>query len=53
MANHDFKKTLTDYGVYVKKYDGGDFIILLLNVDNILIVRHDPKKISALANNLP
>jgi len=45
MAKHDFKKTLTDYYVFLKKYDGGDFIILLLYVDDMLIVGYDPKKI--------
>ena len=52
MAKHDFKKTLTDHFVFVKKYDGGDFIILLLYVDDMLIVGHDPKKISALKKAL-
>jgi len=48
MARHDFKKTLTNHCVFVKKYDGGDFIILLLYVDDMIIVGHDPNKISAL-----
>lgn len=52
MAKHDFKKTLTDHCVFVKKYAGGDFIILLLYIDDMLIVGHDPKKISALKKSL-
>jgi len=52
MAKHDFKKTLTDHCVFVKKYDGGDFIILLLYVDDMIVVGYDPKKISALKKAL-
>ena len=48
MAKHNFKKMLTDHCVFIKKYTGGDFIILLLFVDDMLIVGHDPKKISTL-----
>ena len=42
MAKHDFKKTLTDHCVFIKKYDSGDFIILLPYVDDMIIVGHDP-----------
>ena len=48
MAKYDFKKTLTDHNVFVKKYTGGNSIILLLYVDDMLIVGHVPKKISTL-----
>jgi len=48
IAKHDFNKTLTDHCVFIKKYASGDFIILLLYVDDMLIVGHDPKKISTL-----
>ena len=34
--------------LFVKKFDGGDFLILLLYVDNMLIVGQDPKKIRIL-----
>ena len=37
MDKHDFKKILIDYCVFVKKYVGGDFIILFLYVDDMLI----------------
>ena len=42
MAEHDFKKTLTDHCVFLKKCVSGDFIILLLYVDDMLIIGHDP-----------
>ena len=36
----------------MKKFDGGDFLILLLYSDNMLIVRWDPKKIRSLKKAL-
>ena len=33
MLDHDFNKTQADHSVFVKKYDGGDFLILMLYVD--------------------
>ena len=48
MVEHNFKKTLTDHCVFVKKYASGDFIILLLYVDDMLIIGYDPKSIIAL-----
>ena len=41
MADHGFGKTQADHCVFVKKYDGGDFLILLLYVDDMLIVGQD------------
>ena len=52
MAENDFKKTLTDNGVFVKEYTGDDFIILLLYVDDMLIIGHDLMKIVALKKAL-
>ena len=52
MAKHEFKETLTNHWVFVKKYDGGDFIILLLYVNDMLINGHDLKIISALKEAL-
>jgi len=52
MTGHDFKKTLTDQYVFVKRYGHGDFIISLLYVDGMLIARHDPKKIIAVKKAL-
>ena len=52
MAEHDFKKTLTDHCVLVKKYASDDFIILLLYIDDMLTIGHDLKKIVALKKAL-
>ena len=38
--------------MFVKKFDGGDFLILLLYVDDILIVGRDLKKIGSLKKAL-
>ena len=38
--------------MFVKKFDGGDFLILLLYVDDMLIVGQDPKKIESLKKSL-
>ena len=38
--------------VFVKKFDGGDCLILLLYVDDMLIVGRDPKKIEILKKAL-
>ena len=32
----------------MKRYDEGDFLILLLYVDDMLVVRHDANKIASL-----
>lgn len=48
MAQHNFKKTHTDHCVFIKRYVSGDFVILMLNVDDMLIVGHDKKKITVL-----
>ena len=34
--------------MFMKKFNGGDFLILLLYVDDMLIVGRDPKKIGSL-----
>ena len=52
MVDHDFKKTMNDHCVFMKRYAGGDFLILLLYVDDMLIVGHDRTKIAALKKNL-
>ena len=38
--------------MFVKKFDGGDFLILLLYVDDMLIVSQDHTKIRALKKAL-
>ena len=38
--------------MFVMKFDGGDFLILLLYVDDMLIVERDPKNIGSLKKAL-
>ena len=45
MVDHDFHKTQSYHCVFVKRYDRGDFLVILLYVDDMLIVAQDPKKI--------
>ena len=46
MVEHAFHNTQADHCVFVKRYDGGDFLILLLYVEDMLIVGQDAKKIA-------
>ena len=48
MTDHGYHKTHADHYVFVKKLEGGYFLILLLYVDDMLIVGNDPKKIGSL-----
>ena len=48
-GNH---KTQADHCVIVKKFEGGDFLILLLYVDDMLIVGRDQAKIQMLKKAL-
>lgn len=52
MIDHDFHKTHSDHCVFVKNYSEGDFLILLLYVDDMLIVGQDTKKIASLKKSL-
>ncbi|CAJ2658330.1 unnamed protein product [Trifolium pratense] len=52
MEKHGYDKTTADHCVFVKKFSDGDFIILLLYVDDMLIVGHDTKKIKSLKKEL-
>ena len=52
MLEHGFHKTQVDHCVFVKSYNEGDFLILLLYVDDMLIVRQDTKKIGSLKKAL-
>jgi len=52
MKNHGYGKTIFDHFVFVKKFSNGDFIILLLYVDDILIVGHDTERIENLKGEL-
>ncbi|GAA0166023.1 hypothetical protein LIER_40106 [Lithospermum erythrorhizon] len=48
----NFRRTQVDHYVYVKEFCNGEFIILLLYVDDMLLVRKDIKKIVDLKENL-
>ncbi|CAH9124988.1 unnamed protein product, partial [Cuscuta epithymum] len=52
MAEHDFTKTKSDHCVFIKRYERGDFLILLLYVDDMLIIGQDRIKIDALKKDL-
>ena len=39
MANQRYLKTQADHYVFMKKFDRGDFLILLSYVDDMLIIR--------------
>ena len=45
MTDQGYHKTQADHCVFVKKFEGGDFLILLLYVDDMLIVGRDQAKI--------
>ena len=45
MTDQGYHKTKADHCVFVKKFEGGDFMILLLYVDNMLIVGRDQVKV--------
>jgi hypothetical protein len=45
MVEHGYDRTTSDHCVFVKKFSDGEFIILLLYVDDILIVGCDTSKI--------
>ena len=47
-----FDSFMTDHCVFVKKFEGGDFLILLLYVDDMLIVGRDQAKIRMLKKAL-
>ena len=44
MTDQGYQKTQADHCVFVKKFEGGDFLILLLYVDDMLIVGRDQPK---------
>ena len=52
MMEHRFQKTQADHCVFVKRYEEGDFLILLLYVDDMLIVGQDTRKIGSLKKAL-
>lgn len=52
MTAQEYHRTTADHCVYVKKFSEGDFIILLLYVDDMLIVGRDSMKIEKLKQEL-
>ena len=52
MTDNGYHKTLSDHCVFVKKFDGGDFLIDLLYVDDMIIVGRDHSKIRELKKAL-
>jgi Reverse transcriptase (RNA-dependent DNA polymerase) len=52
MCDNKFEKFNSDICVFVKMYSSGDFIILLIYVDDMLIVGSALKKIKALKERL-
>jgi len=52
MTKHSFKKTIVDHRVFIKRYEDGKFIILLLYVNDMLIIRQSKTKIVGLKNAL-
>ena len=52
MVEHGYDRTASDHCVFVNKFSDGEFIILLLYVDDMLIVGCDTSKIDKLKNEL-
>ena len=50
--DHRYDKTFSNHCVFVKKFPGGKYIILLLYVDDMLIVGHDKNDIQSLKREL-
>jgi len=52
MTKHSFKKTIADHCVFINGYEDGNFIILLLYVNDMLIIGQSKTKIFGLKNTL-
>ena len=52
MIEQGYRRMTSDYCVFLKNFSGGDIIILLLYVDDMLIVGQDGDKISKLKQEL-
>ncbi|CAL8167682.1 unnamed protein product [Prunus armeniaca] len=52
MIEHRYRRTTSDHCVFVKRFDDGEFIILLVCVDDMLIVGQNNDKISKLKKEL-
>lgn len=52
IKEHGYKRTTSDHCVFIQKFVDGDFLILLIYVDDMLIVGKDKKKIDRLKLDL-
>lgn len=52
LVEHGFEKTTLDYCVFLKKFSEDNFILLLLNANDMLIVGCDAEKIKRLKGEL-
>ena len=52
MVSYEYKRTDADHCVYFRKFTDGNFIILLLYVDDMLIAGNDSKLIDKLKERL-
>ena len=52
MLEHGFHSLEVDHCVYIKSYDQGKYLILLLYVDDMLIFGHDKNMINRLKKDL-
>ena len=52
MVNQGYKRTAADQCVYIQRFQDGNFVALLLYVDDMLIVGKDAMKISQLKKEL-
>lgn len=52
MVDHEYTRTVADQCVYFRRFLNGNFIILLLYVDDMLIIGHDTTMINKLKNDL-
>ena len=43
-----YNKIISDYYTFVKRFSDEDFIIILFNMDDMLIIGHDARKIESL-----
>ena len=52
MVSHSYKRTNADHCVYIKRFGDGDFIILVLYVNDMLLVGKDIGKLNRLKKDL-
>ena len=52
MVDHGYHRTTSDHYIFMKRFPDGNFIILLLYVDDMLIIGYDVKKIQILKEEI-